>query len=104
MMKTGLIFENRLVPQELQFVFGPFSDFLFSTNMARFVFRFVSGSLFPQARVFNSFFASCFGSFLSHPATRSFVFSSFSGSFFNAKQTGSAFSRGCDGFKILARL
>src|SRR5689334_13766278 len=45
-------------------------------------FRFVSGSFFPQVRVFNNFSASFSGSFLAIHVALPFVFSNFSGSFF----------------------
>jgi len=44
--------------------------------------RFVSGSFFPQVRVFNNFSALFSGLFLATHVAVPFVFSNFSGSFF----------------------
>jgi len=51
-------------------------------NMARFVFRFVSGSFFPQLRIFNNFSASLYGSFSAIHVAFLCIFNNFSGSFF----------------------
>ena len=50
--------------------------------MARFVFRFVFGLFFPQARVFNNFSGLFSGLFLAILVAFAFVFSNFSGLFF----------------------
>src|ERR1041385_8241161 len=50
--------------------------------MAQFVFRFVSGSFFPQLRVFNNFSASLSGSFSAIHVAFLCIFNNFSGSFF----------------------
>jgi len=49
--------------------------------MARFVFRFVSGSFFSQVCVFNNFSASFSGSYSAIHVVFPCVFNNFSGSF-----------------------